>query len=82
MEQVLLEHISRHMKEKKSTGLREGKSHLTYSMGFYDKMTGFVVEARAVDVICTDFSKAFDTLSYSILVPRLGRDGLDGRATR
>lgn len=51
-------------------------------MAFCDKMTGFLVEARAVSAICTDFSKAFYTLSHSILVPRLGHYGQDGWATR
>lgn len=82
MEKVLLEHIFRHMKEETSTDLREGRSHLTYLVGFCDKTNGFVVEARAVDVICTDFSKAFGAFSCSILVPSFGHYGLDGWANQ
>lgn len=37
-----------------------------------------VVEGKAVDVVCLDFRKAFDTISYSILLKELAAQGLDG----
>jgi len=40
-------------------------------------MTGWVEEGRAVDVVYLDFSKAFDTVSYNILVGKLKKCGLD-----
>ena len=34
-------------------------------------------EEKAVDIVYTDFSKAFDTASYSILWEKLAAHGLD-----
>jgi len=38
-----------------------------------------VDEGKAVNVVYLDFSKAFDTVHYSILVEKLAAHGLDGR---
>lgn len=35
-------------------------------------------EGKAVDLVCLDFSKAFDTNSHSILLENLTAHGLDG----
>lgn len=37
-----------------------------------------VVEQKAVDVVYLDFRKAFDTVSYSILLKEVAAQGLDG----
>lgn len=52
-----------------------GSTELTV---FYYEMTKFVSERRVVYVIYLQFSKAFDTVSYSILVFKLGCYDLDG----
>ncbi|CAM5146443.1 unnamed protein product [Natator depressus] len=46
-------------------------------IAFYDEITGSVDMGKAVDVIYLDFSKAFDTVSCSILASKLKKYGLD-----
>ncbi|GAB0204028.1 mitochondrial enolase superfamily member 1 [Grus japonensis] len=82
MEQLILGVINKHVEEKKVTGsgqhgFTKGKSCLTNLITFYDGMTGWVDEGRAVDVVYLDFSKAFDTVSHNILVSKLRKCGLD-----
>ncbi|CAM4530468.1 unnamed protein product [Lepidochelys kempii] len=82
MEQVLKESILKHLHERKvirnsQHGFTKGRSCLTNLIAFYDEITGSMDEGKAVDVLYLDFSKAFDTVSHSILVSKLKKHGLD-----
>ncbi|PKU35648.1 rna-directed dna polymerase from mobile element jockey- hypothetical protein [Limosa lapponica baueri] len=82
MERLFLGIISKHMEEKKAIRssqhqFTKGKSCLTNLIAFYDGMTGCRDERRVVDVVYLVFSKAFDTVSHSILIAKLRKRGLD-----
>ncbi|GAB0186403.1 mitochondrial enolase superfamily member 1 [Grus japonensis] len=82
VEQLILGVINKHVEEKKvfrsgQHGFTKGKSCLTNLIAFYDGMTSWVDEGRAVDVVYLDFSKAFDTICHNILISKLRKCGLD-----
>lgn len=65
MEKILLESISKQMKDKKvirSTQHRftKGKSRLTNLIAFYSEVTSFVDDGRTVCVVYLDFSRQAD----------------------
>ncbi|PKU43302.1 rna-directed dna polymerase from mobile element jockey-like [Limosa lapponica baueri] len=83
MEQIILSAIMQYMQDNQvirphQHGFMKGRSCLTNLISFYDKVTRLVDEAKAVDVVYLDFSKAFDTISHSIFLEKLAAHGLDG----
>ena len=82
MEQLVLDVLSKQLEEKKVTvcsqhGSTRGKPCLTNLTTFCDVITSWVDGGRAVDAVCLDFSKAFDTVFHTILVLKLRTVGID-----
>ncbi|GAB0207891.1 mitochondrial enolase superfamily member 1 [Grus japonensis] len=82
MEQVIVSTLTKHVQDNQGIrpsqhGFMKGRSCLTNLISFYDKVTRLVDEGKAVDVIYLDFSKAFNTVSHSILLEKLVAHGLD-----
>ncbi|GAB0209701.1 mitochondrial enolase superfamily member 1 [Grus japonensis] len=83
MEQIILSAIKQHVQDNQvirpsQHGFVKGRSALTNLISFYDKVTCLVDEGNAVDVVYLDFSRAFDSISHSILLEKLAAHGLDG----
>ncbi|GAB0179428.1 mitochondrial enolase superfamily member 1 [Grus japonensis] len=83
MEQIIPSAITWHVQDNQvigpsQHGFMKDRSPLTNLISFYDKVTHLVEEGKAVDVVYLAFSKAFDTISYSILLEKLAAHGLDG----
>lgn len=82
MEQILLETISKRMKEKawkRQHGITKGKwkACLTNLIAFYHKVNACVNKGKAGDFVNLHFSKAFGTVPQSLLRGKLLSSALD-----
>ncbi|NWT73742.1 LORF2 protein, partial [Prunella himalayana] len=73
MEQFIMSAITQHLQDGQGIrpsqhGFMKGRSCLTNLVSFYDQVTQLVDAGEAVDVVCLDSSKAFDTVSHSTLL--------------
>lgn len=67
MEQILLEDMSRHMRNLRQLAqLQQGRSWLTVLVIFYDGVTTWVDKGKATDDIYLDLCKVFDMVSHDI----------------
>ena len=76
MEKLILGTASGHIKAKRvirssQHGFTKGKSCLTNLIAFYEDVTRWIDDGKAVDVVYLDFRRAFGTFSHSILAAKL-----------
>ncbi|RMC03229.1 hypothetical protein DUI87_20423 [Hirundo rustica rustica] len=61
----------------------KGKSCLTNLIAFYNEMTVWMNEWRAVDIACLDFRKSFGAVSHNVLIGKLSKDnGIEDQVSR
>ena len=74
--------VEKHLKDNAVIGHRQHrlmreKPCFTNLISFYDKVTHLVGQGKTVDVIFLDFGKAFNTVSYGMLLDKMSTIQLD-----
>ena len=59
-------------------GFTKGSSCLTNLLEFYEAVSDWVDEGKAVDIVYLDFKKAFDKVPHRRLLTKVGACGVAG----
>ena len=83
-ERVIRRALVKHLEENKllpdgQHGFRALRSTLTQLLSYWDTILGELEDGNGVDVIYTDFSKAFDKVETGVLLHKLKESGISGR---
>ncbi len=82
MKRIMKEKITAHFDKSMlfshhQHGIRRGKSCTTNMMEYVDILSISIEKGIAIDVLYTDFSKAFDTVQHTRLISKLTAYGID-----
>lgn len=86
-ERVVRSKITKHMEDNGlynagQHGFRAGRSCLSQLLDHYDRILVELEEGKNVDVIYTDFAKAFDKCDHGIIAHKLKEKGISGKIGR
>ena len=63
-------------------GFHTGRSCLTQLLAHFQDIVSLLEDGQNIDVICLDFSKAFDKVDHNILLTKLSCIGINGKTLR
>ncbi|XP_073537645.1 uncharacterized protein [Phyllobates terribilis] len=86
-EQIIKQHVCKYMDKNEvinqsQHGFVTNKSCQTNLISFYDRITDWVDQGNAVDIVYLDFSKAFDKVSHTILIEKMTKYAMDQATVR
>ena len=77
-DQIMVHLVNNGILTKKQHGFMKGRSCTTNLLEYIDLLTNHIYNGKAVDVLYTDFKKAFDSVSHRKLCAKLAAVGIDG----
>ena len=87
LEKILRDRICTHLElnnliSDRQHGFVRRRLCLTNLVEFFEEVIKMIDEGRAVDVVCMDFSKAFDKVPHGRLVQKVKSHGIKGELAR